>query len=416
MGTMIWTATADFPGSTRPLPHDDEPILYSSTAPEDAVTALDAKLASGEIQLTYDPEWGYLPSLLEAFGIPKSSQTLVFSKTSLHRRLISTNSPRAIYFTDDVYVGWVRNAPVLEISSADPKNGGQFYSLPQNPNEIPRFKRELACLECHVSSKSLGVPGHLVRSFLNQPDGWPDNLTGTPRISHNTPFEERWGGWYITGTLDAVVGTRANLPTTELAELRATDPTHQANIQDLSQFIHPEGYLEPGADMVAMLVLEHQSHMHNFITRMNYEARIFHSQYGHLRYMEKIIDYFVRYLLFVDEQPLPGQVTGTSTFAADFEKLGPKDSLGRSLRDLDLQTRLFKHPCSFLIYSPAFEKMFPPLKERVLEKLLAILKNENRQPPFDALPPGRNTILLDILRETLPDLPDSWKTSTESGG
>jgi hypothetical protein len=95
------------------------------------VERLQRQMESGAVRLEYEAPRGYLDSLLEALEISPLTQTLVFSKTSAQFRLISPRSPRALYFNDDVYVGWVRGGPFIEISTADTEEGAAFYVLPQ---------------------------------------------------------------------------------------------------------------------------------------------------------------------------------------------------------------------------------------------------------------------------------------------
>lgn len=399
---------ADFPGSLHTVDYDSPPISYSDAEIGGPMVELQTRLEKGEIKLEHHPRYGYLPAVLKALDVPVSSQLLVFSKTSTHRQMIYTNVPRAIYFNDDVYVGWTPGADLLELSSVDPRNGGVFHGLDQFKSEHPLLLRNDKCLECHVGSKTMGVPGHLVRSFHNLPNGWPNDGSGYPRISHNAKYEDRWGGWYITGSMPNNP-TRANLINPSEVALRKADPNHRQNLDKLDDFFDTGGYLSPHSDMVAMLVLEHQTHVHNFITRLNYDARIFQAQYGHIRYMESPINYFIRHLLFVDEPPLPGPVKGTSEFAKEFQERGPNDSQGRSLRELDLKTRLFKYPCSFLIHSDAFDGMMAPLKKRVYERLFEALTGKDESGDFDGIPPGRRRDVLEILRATKKDLPEYWK-------
>ena len=406
------SSVADFPGSLHTVNYDSPPISYSDAEIGGPIVELQKKMLSGEIRLKHHPRYGYLPAVLEALDVPVSSQLLVFSKTSTHRQMIYTNVPRAIYFNDDVYVGWTPGADLLELSSVDPRNGAVFHGLEQAKTDHPFLMRNDKCLECHVGSKTLGVPGHLVRSFHNNANGWPNDASGYPRISHNAKYEDRWGGWYITGSMTHNP-TRANLINPSELALRKAEPGHRQNLADLGKFFDTDRYLSPHSDMVAMLALEHQTHMHNFITRLNYDARIFLAQYGHIRYMESPIEYFIRHLLFMDEPPLPGQVEGTSDFAKEFEARGRKDGKGRSLRDLDLKTRLFKHPCSFLIHSDAFEGMIDPLKDRVLKRLHEVLTGADKSGDFDQLPPGRNRTILEILIETKPELPDYWRSTNQ---
>ena len=86
------------------------PISYSTATPHDAITALEARLRSGEVRLEGD-EKQVVRSLLAALGVPEASQMLVFSKTSFQKDRISPEHPRAIYFSDKVYVGWCSCLP-----------------------------------------------------------------------------------------------------------------------------------------------------------------------------------------------------------------------------------------------------------------------------------------------------------------
>src|SRR5205085_6191073 len=137
------------------------PINYSKSTPADAVAKLQQQIDEGGVTLAYDEAHGYLPAVLKALKVPVSSQGLVFSRTSLQVDRIAPWTPRAIYFNDDVYVGWVQGGPIMEIASVDPALGAVFYTLRQDPTGRPAFERQTqTCLQCHDSSSSTGgVPG-----------------------------------------------------------------------------------------------------------------------------------------------------------------------------------------------------------------------------------------------------------------
>ena len=401
-------AAEDFQGSSHAQPYDDEAIGYSAHSPEDRVARLQAQLAGGEVKLNWDEQYGWLPSVLEALGISPASQMLVFSRTSLQRRLIDPRNPRAIYYNDDVYVGYIPRAPVLEISAVDPKVGAIFYSLDQEPGAKPNFVRSQDCLQCHVSGRTLGVPGHFVRSLRTDGSGEIISGTDTSEMTHCTPLSERWGGWYVTGQH----GTQSHLG--NLVGLSAFDrhsgePGYRGNLDDLAALLDTEKYLRPHSDIVALLLLEHQAHMHNYITRLNYETRIMTSRYGHIRYLTSQVNAFLRYLLFTEEAPLSAPIHGDPQFAASFAAQGPRDSKGRSLRELDLKTRLFRYPCSYLIYSEAFDQIPEVMREHLLQRLYAILTGQDEDTQFVALPAADRQAILEILRETKANLPAYWK-------
>jgi hypothetical protein len=408
LGSGNAAAQADFQGATHLMPFDEETINYSQKEANGPVAELQKRIDHGEAKLEFDPAHGYLPALLKELGISETSQMLVFSKTSFQRERIFPQTPRALYFADEAYIGYIPGAPLLELTAVDPDLGAVFYTLEQKELERPRLVRTDQCLECHASSKSLGVPGHLVRSFETDASGLVNMGTGISPITHRTPLADRWGGWYVTGTHGQQTH-RGNLMGKEAFELQKLEPNHMGNTSKLSGFDHGK-YPTGHSDIVALMVLEHQTHMHNFITRLQYASAMALQQYGHVRYLKSVTEAFLKYLLFVDEAPLTSPIQGTSGYAEWFGALGPKDSKGRSLRDFDLQTRMFKYPCSYLIYSEAFDRLPAPIKDRIYERLGQILKGEDTSLEFAALSTGSRQAILEILLDTKPGLPDSWRT------
>ena len=388
----------DFQGAAHKLEYEEEPILYSKTAPDDPVARLQRRLESGEVKLAWDEKFGYLPGILDALGVPKTSQMLVFSKTSLQRKLISPSNPRALYFNDDVYVGYIPGAPLMEVSAVDPKHGGMFYSIEQEKVRKPRFERNQDCMQCHGAQRTLGVPGHFVRSVPVDASGELDTQNEVSDITHCTPLADRWAGWYVTGQ---------HGPQTHRGNLVGGNAAESGHLFDEAN------YPGKGSDVVALMVLEHQAHMHNYITRLNFETQIMTAMYGHIRYLRHQEDAFLRYLLFTEEAGLTAPISGNAEYVTAFAKPGPRDSKGRSLRDLDLQTRMFKYPCSYLIYSDAFAQMAPVMKEQLLRRLFAILTGQETHPDFAKIPANDRRAILEILRETMPSLPNYWR---ESGG
>lgn len=412
---VVWGTFAawgsDFQGSTHLVPFDEENLQYSRTPATGEVARLQERLDSGEVSLDWDERHGYLPSLLEALKIPPSSQTLVFSKTSFQRDRISPATPRALFFNDDVYIGYIPGSPLLEISMADPKLGGVFYSLDNARTNLPRFVRTDNCLECHAGAKTMGVPGHLLRSFITDERGVTDLLSGNELITHRTPLADRWGGWFVTGQHGDQVH-RGNLMGAEAFARQKTEPNfagNKATLADLAPTFDPSRYLASTSDIVALLVLEHQVHMHNFITRLHFDAALQLKAYGHCNYIKSPLEAFLRYLLFVEETPLTAPVSGNVEFTEAFMKEGPRDAQGRSLRELDLRTRLFRYPCSYLIHSEAFAALPPELKTRLYRRLWDILSGEDTSPEWQRLTASDRQAIREILADTLPDLPSYWK-------
>ncbi|MEN9547214.1 MAG: hypothetical protein RLZZ356_1946, partial [Verrucomicrobiota bacterium] len=158
------TVIGEFQGSTHLVELETEALKYSQEPTTGPVAGLIRKIEAGKVKLEWDARWGWLPSFQKALGVEAASQTLVFSKTSLQREHIHPGNPRAIYFNDDVYLGFIPGSPLVEVSEVDPRLGGVFYVVEQKPTERPVIKRVDSCLECHASSRTMGVPGHLFRS------------------------------------------------------------------------------------------------------------------------------------------------------------------------------------------------------------------------------------------------------------
>jgi hypothetical protein len=401
--TSALMAQADFQGATHLTPFDEDTIAYSKTKSAGPVAKLQARLDRGEAQLIRDDRYDFLLSVLTNLQVRPSSQMLVFSKTSFQRERIDPQHPRGIYFGDNVYVGFVPGSPLLEITEVDPKLGAVFYTLDQSQPK-PRFVRTDQCLECHASARTMGVPGHVVRSFATDERGIVDLASGVSQVNHRTPFEERWGGWYVSGTHGTMTHRGNRFGTTNAL----------GNLTSLARFFDATPYPQTSSDIVALMVLEHQTHGQNFLTRLNYESTLALKQYGHVRYLKSITEAFVKYVLFTEEAPLASPVRGVSEFAREFAATGPRDSRGRSLRDFDLQTRMFKHPCSYLVYSDAFAALPAPIREKVYERMLEILTGKETGADYQTLSRESRRAVLEILAETKSDLPKAWKSAARA--
>lgn len=385
---------------------DEEMKVYKATVASGAVAALDRRLERGETKLLHEPAHGHLLSLLRELKIPVASQLLVASKTSPNKAVISPQNPRALYFNDQVCVAYVPSAELIEVAAADPRLGIVFYTLDQQATGKPRFVRDDRCLECHASSKTLDVPGLMVRSFLTKDDGEVDVLSGL-LVNHRTPLADRWGGYYVTGTHGRQTH-RGNLFGPEAIARHERDPSFNANVTDLRTFLDVARYPEPGSDLVALMTLEHQAHAQNLLAKLNHDAVAALGTGESLRPAYPAAAAALRYLLFVDEAKLSSPVGGTSDFARQFERQGPKDTQGRSLRQFDLRTRLFKFPCSYMIYSPAFEALPAPARKHLYRRLWDILDGQDRSSEFTRLSPEARREIREILLGTKTDLPAYW--------
>lgn len=382
-------------------------IAYGSTPTADPVAKLNEQLASGAVRLEFENTTGYLRSVLAALHIPVESQTLVFSQTSLQAPRINVRNPRALYFNDTASVGWVRGGDLLEVAAQDPRQGVVFYTMTQTASDAPRFARRDDCLSCHLIWETLGVPGLIVQSVLPLPDEKSYALGFT--TNHTSPFAQRWGGWFVTGAhgRSAHLGNVPVMPV-DKGKVTLADPRQITSVKGLFEL---DGFPTPYSDLSALMVLAHQAHMTNLITRTGWEGRVAEhtpSPEAAARVQDAARD-LVDYLLFVDEAPLAAPVTGESGFAARFSSQGPKDRSGRSLRELDLQRRLLKYPCSYMIYSPAFDALPAAAKDAVYRRLWQVLSAQDPDPRYKQLAAADRTAIIEILRDTKKDLPSSFR-------
>lgn len=404
-------------GSARAVSAQDTTAL-------DPVMRLQAKLDAGTVMLAHDSVLGYLPAVLKALEIPSSSQTLVFSRTSLQTDKITPWSPRALYFNDDVYIGYVFDSDFLEIAAVHPTAGARFYTFGQTTRTNPRFSRETTtCLMCHQSrAVTGGVPGFMVLSTLADRHGYPITGVHDGPTTDATPVRQRFGGWYVTGT-HGTIGHSGNVHSPLLGHQVADKAQYrsQFNMRGQSALTALTGkfdstfYLTSQSDIVAIMVLTHQTIMHNLITATHEAAREAllaaaiapPEQRGQptpvTPRLRGAVETLVRGMLFVNEAPLEGPVKGTTTFAADFMAHGPRDAQGRSLRTLDLEKRLFKYPLSFLIHSEAFDALPEVAKRAIYTRLDSILRGTDRTPDLQGISADDRRVVLEILTATKPE-------------
>jgi len=384
---------------------DHAAIRYSSADTTDSAALLNRRLRAGTAALKFEPAHGYLRSLLDALAVPAESQALVFSQTSFQAPHINYRNPRAVYFTDTVAVGWVRGGEILEIAAQDPVQGVVFYALDQKDVRTPELKRNNDCLACHLSWDTLGVPGLMVESVHPLPDDI-SYVNGYNTV-HASPLEQRWGGWWVTGN-PGPVRHMGNIPVmpADKGKLKLANPTRP--LPSVEGQFDLAGYPTPYSDVVAQMVLAHQVRMINLITRTGWEARLAAaapSADANARVREAASD-LVDYLLFVDEAPLVGSMQGSSGYAEWFAKQGPRDTQGRSLREFDLRRRLFKYPCSYMIYTPAFTAMPAAAKDAVYSRMWDVLSGKEKKAPYTSrLSAADRQSIVQILRATKNDLP-----------
>lgn len=381
-------------------------IAYRTRPATDPVALLNRRLRAGDERLAFEGRAGYLGATLKALGIPVESQIAVFSPDSLQGQRINTVNPRVIYFNDSVSVAWVRGG-FIEVASQDPLQGMVFYALDNVDDDRPQFTRRQDCLQCHYSRQTVGVPGMVDQGY------------GQLAVDHRTPIAQRWGGWYVTGQPSdlkhlgnhvARGGDSAALPSTVWPSLDTKFDT--------------AGYLSTHSDIVALLVFNHQMRGMNLLARIGWEARVAEFQTAPPigpglsppgapadaavpldAAARELVDYF----LFADEARLQAPVRGSAAFAERFAAEGPRDRQGRSLRQLDLNTRLLRYPCSYLIYSPAFDALPPAARNAIYRRMWDVLSGRDPDRRYRRLSAGDRRAIVEILRDTRTDLPADWQ-------
>lgn len=393
------------------------PIEYSTRTPSNRISQAEGRLTAKRPKVTGGP---FLRWLLEENGVSPDTQVLVFAKTSLQRDLIAPKQPRSLFFNDDLYIGWVPGG-LMEVTVTDPELGMVFYKLDaRDPNGPVKFERDADCLACHGGSMTRNWPGLMVRSVFPDQRGEPITSAGGHLVGHDTPFENRWGGWYVTGQ-HGKGRHMGNVLAKESGREVELDREAGANLGKLDAFFDTTPYLRPDSDIVALMVFEHQVMMHDRlcegglrVKRWSHYQRQLQKEMGEeitehpvgtaLRVVTSETDRILEALLFCDEAALPeGGIQGAGAFEKSFAGRRKTDAGGRSLRDFDLKTRMFKYRCSYMIYSEAFDALPMHLKTRVLTRLDDILRAPEPPRRFAHLPAEERKAIREILLATKPE-------------
>ncbi len=387
---------------------DQPPHEYHQRTPQDRFTRLKDDFESGRIALDRSDELAFLRSVLRALEIPVTSQLLVFSTTSLQLSLISPANPRALYFNEDVYLGYVPGGRI-EIVSLDPELGGIFYifDIPKDTRPL-RIERSGRCMNCHANDDTGRVPGLVVKSVVPGPTGGSLTAYRTTETGHAIPFDQRFGGWHVTGN-HGLTNHWGNLT----GRLVAGNLIKTPNLPG-ERFAWAK-YPVATSDILPHLLHEHQVGFVNRVVEAAYRTRThLHATDGELTpaqaaELDEQAEIITRYLLFADEAPLPpGGVAGDTAYQTDFLRTRREAEGGLSLKDFDLQTRLFRHRCSYMIYSPVFAGLPPAMKQRVYQRLARALDWERPQADYAYLPHAEKKAIRDLLQATLTDLPAEW--------
>jgi hypothetical protein len=296
-----------------------------------------------------------------------------------------------------------------------------FYTLVNREQAAKQFDREGGrCLTCHDTYSMLGggVPRVVVMSALLDGAANPTGRETSELVSDQTPLRDRWGGWYVSGQH----GTQAhlgNLPTDNDPMLVGRSDAQRFNLPSLQGWFDTRPYITDKSDIIALMVLEHQTSVQNYITRASFKvrtvlARTASAGQGLPRTWEELssrnqsvlkamIEPLVKTLLFVDAVEFTSPLAGTAGFEAWFQAKGPRDKAGRSLRQLDLSTRLFRYPLSYMVYSESFDSLPDYVKQYVYTRLAEILQGRDTSGSFEALIPEDRKAILEILVATKPE-------------
>ena len=401
--------------------YEQPPVRYSATKPNDAIARLQQKIASGELAFAGGGR-EVLRTLLQTLEVPVESQLLVFSRTSLQRGRIRPERPRALYFSDSMYIGWVPGG-LIEIAAIDPQLGPVFYSFAISRaagGGAPDIQRDSDCLRCHGGTFVRDIPGVFARSVFPDANGEPLLRHGTLVVDDETPFAQRWGGWYVTG-YHGTEPHRGNSRGSEVGEQLVFE-SEKARPDELSAYFETGDYLRATSDVVALLVFEHQLTMQNALTRAGMTCRkMIKYQHGLQKaFKEPLTDEpaydsvksvfasavqdVVDRLLFRNAAPLPDGVKGDQAFQETFRRGGSPGPAGHSLRDLQLRDRLFEHRCSYMIHSESFRALPEILKVRVMDRLRAALQSRDPKDRYAYLPAEEKTRILEILTATVPGM------------
>lgn len=388
---------------------DLPPIRYSDTRAEDSLSRLAADLASGAKRVEGESPLERLRFVLRELDVPEESQVMVFSKTSHQNALIHPKNPRALYFSEEAYVGYVPGG-AIEAVVVDPRLGPVFYLIEPGGPQGLKIERDLSnCMSCHGTARTENVPGMQVRSVYPNADGHPLLSMGTSHVNHDTPLAERWGGYYVTG--------RSSLPHlgNRTYEEDGPDEPLPSDLPDLREKIDVSKYPQPTSDIVALMVLEHQCRMHNLLTAASLQYQRAHFLGRALdpsadpdlgsagRVADGSAERIVACLLFKDEVDPGDGIEGGEAFQKAFTARFPRTKAGDSLADFKLYGRLFKNRCSYMIYSRSFQDLPPRVKQAVLARLKAVLAGEDAA--YDWLKASERKRIGEILAETVPGWP-----------
>jgi hypothetical protein len=396
-------------------PWEMPPMRYSETAASDVLAKMAADSADGEIHVEGKTPLEKLRFVLRLLDVPEESQILVFSKTSKQNPLISPDNPRCLFFNENSYIGYVPGGDI-EVITHDPRLGVVFYMIRAGsaPDRMRVARQGSQCLSCHGSARTESVPGVLVRSVFPDESGQPLFSLGSFLIDHTSPMQERWGGYYVTG--------RSSLPhlgnRTFVETPQRVLPETAVQLDSVDGRIDTSRYLRATSDIVALMVLEHQCRVHNTLVAAGMNHRRMHWLQKSInpeadpddgdvgRIADEAAARIADLLLFENEAPLGEDgIVGDTAFQDAFVKRFPQTTDGRSLAEFQLYSHLFKHRCSYMIYSEAFRSLPDRIRKSVIARLHHILTSKPAPGPHSDLGASSRKRIAAILSETLPGWP-----------
>lgn len=413
-------------GWSQDYVYERAPFDYWSESVHTRISEIEQRVTKGQLKLPLAEPKEALSLLLKECNIPVESQVVVFSKTSLQRDRITPTNPRVIYFNERTYIGWVPGG-LLELTDFHPELGPIFYQLDLDrpDRKTPKFDRSETCMSCHAGGMTDNLPGLMSRSVYPNDRGEPLFQAGTSLIDQQSPLEMRWGGWYVTGNHGSLVH-RGNAFAEMVGNTAVINTKTTSNKATLDAYFDTSRYLRSTSDIVALLVLDHQVGMHQRLTKASYDVRLAIKRRTDLlkelkekeeeilsgsalsvakSHVEKILEF----LLFCGEAALPEDgIEGSPEFQKAFTSTRKATKGGRSLKDFQLLSRIFKYRCSYLIYSPEWDALPKPFLDMLNRRLHDILTSPTPVAGYEHLSATERENILSILQETKPTLPPYW--------
>ncbi|HEX2749278.1 MAG TPA: hypothetical protein VHM91_14820 [Verrucomicrobiales bacterium] len=385
-------------------PHD-----YWKRPLSDPFTVWLGKVSKGEAQMPAGDEITVMRGLLKEFSVPVSSQMIVYSATS-RQAIISPYRPRALYFTDELYIGYVPGGRI-EVASIDPQAGPVFhiFDFPRSERATVRADRSTRCMECHAGFDNHEIPKLVIDSVIVNRQGGALETWRTEKSGHDVPLSERFGGWHLTGAASLGVNHGNTLGQMNQGKLTVLD-------NPPGRLFSLDRYPLPTSDILPQLMHDHQAGFINLLTEAIYKVReLTTPEHGALTPAdEKELDRhaadITAYMLFQKEAKLPPSgITGDPGFIRDFRENRKAIAGDHSLKEFDLKTRLMRYRCTYMIYTNYWANLPALVKDRCWQRLKVLLGPDGTSGTAPWLPSVERAAIRKILGGTLEESPKEWK-------